>query len=278
MLKDFFKFFLFSSIYIGVCAVVMACHTYFMFQIPASTTFLLFVFAGTLCSYNFHWYLTPALYGHSEKVRWSYHNKKLHAVLFFIGLAGAAYFGYRLLEYWDWLLVTAFITFLYSAPKIPFKAFHWLKQIALGKTIFLAYAWTHITAFLPITFSGTDWTIPHYLFVINRFFLIYPICILFDYRDREEDKKEGIRSMITEFNEAGVNIIFWGSLGAFFVTTVLLFIYGISLWQTILLTLPGLILASLYSSSKNNLSDYHYYFVLDGLMMLSGLLLLIFQF
>jgi hypothetical protein len=38
---------------------------------------------------------------------------------------------------------TAFITFLYSAPKVPYQIFGWLKKIAIGKTIFLAFAWTH---------------------------------------------------------------------------------------------------------------------------------------
>jgi hypothetical protein len=31
------------------------------------------------------------------------------------------------------------------------------------------------------------------LFCCSRFFLIYAICILFDYRDRDQDKQEGIR-------------------------------------------------------------------------------------
>jgi len=45
----------------------------------------------------------------------------------------------------------------------------------------------------------------------------------------------------------------------------------------IILLLPGIITASLFSYAKKNFSDYLYYFVLDGMMMFSGLLMLIFR-
>jgi 4-hydroxybenzoate polyprenyltransferase len=276
--KKVFDFLLFSSLYIAICCVVMIYQSYLLFDIPVNIDYLLFAFFGTLCSYSFHWYLTPSLYELSGKAAWSVSHKRLHAVLLVLSAIGAAYFGIKLLYYWEWLLATAFITFLYSAPKIPFKSFRWLKNIAIGKTIFLAYSWTHVTAFLPIELSKLSWANVHYLFVINRFFLIYPICILFDLRDREEDKKEGIRSMITEFNYKGISIIFWGSLLVFLATTTGMYFTGMSIPVLLALLSPGLLLAALYHYSQKNVSDYQYYFVLDGLMMLSGLLLLFIEF
>lgn len=273
-----FDLFLFSSLYIALCCVVMIYQSYFLFGIPVDLDYLLFAFSGTLCSYNFHWYLTPSLYGLKGKAAWSVRHKRLHAFLFVVAAISAAYYGIQLLHEWEWLLATAFITFLYSAPKIPYKSFRWLKNIAIAKTIFLAYSWTHVTAFLPIELSDVTWENAHYLFVINRFFLIYPICILFDLRDREEDKKEGIRSMITEFDYRGVGIIFWGSLLVFLATTIALYLTGMGLLVLLALVAPGLLLATLYTYSQQNVSDYHYYFVLDGLMMLSGLLLLFIEF
>jgi 4-hydroxybenzoate polyprenyltransferase len=273
-----FDFFLFTSIYIAVCCMVMIYQSFLVFELPPLLSYILFSFFGTLCSYNFHWYLTPSLYGHSKKAAWSYKNKTLHGVLFLLSMLGAIYFGFQLLGYWEWLLATAFITFLYSAPKIPLKPFKWLRYIAIGKTIFLAFSWTHITAFLPIELSGVAWDTPHYLFVVNRFFLIYPICILFDLRDKEDDKKEGIRSMVTDFDQTGVGIVFWGSVLVFFITAAALYGTGLSLPVVLALAAPGAILSFLYQYSQQNLSDYYYYFTLDGLMMLSGVLLLFMQF
>jgi hypothetical protein len=43
------------------------------------------------------------------------------------------------------------------------------------------------------------------------------------------------------------------------------------------LLVPGVIVLLLYNYAKRNFSDYLYYFILDGLMMLSALLMLVFR-
>ena len=91
------------------------------------------------------------------------------------------------------------------------KPFHLLRKVAIGKTIYLSFVWMYVTSLLPILLDGRI-TVAGILFCCSRFFLIYAICILFDYRDRENDKREGIRSMITYFGEQGVDRLFHGSL------------------------------------------------------------------
>lgn len=279
---SFFKravdFFLFTSIFIALCAVCMIYQTFYLFDVVPYPDFVFFVFFGSLCSYNFHWYLTPGFYGGSYKTKWSIAHKKLHLVLFSIGLIGAGWFCIKLLNHWPWLVATAFITFLYSAPKIPFWPFSLLRKIAIGKTIFLSLVWTHTTSILPLVLRHTHWQDEHFLFVINRFFLIYPICILFDYRDREADKKEGIKSMITIFSDRNITRLFCFSLSVFFITIIALFFAGFSLLTTTALLIPGLIVAFVYNYSKKSTSDYWYYLFLDGLMMFSAVLLFIFSF
>lgn len=278
LLKKAFDFFLFSSIYIAVCAVVMSYQTFLLFELTVNTSFLWFVFFGTLCSYNFHWFFTPQSNSTSQKVQWSYRNKKLHVFLFFVSLIGAFYFAFSLKNHWGWLAISALITFLYSAPKVPFKIIEPLKKIAIGKTIFLALAWTLITAMLPFIIFEKSWTTAMEAFAVNRFFLIYPICILFDYRDRHQDVAEGIRSMITHFDERGINVLFWASLCAYLVFIIFLYIFSFSIIKCVVLLLPAVVLALLYSTSKKNTTDYLFYFLLDGLMMLSGLLFLLISF
>jgi 1,4-dihydroxy-2-naphthoate octaprenyltransferase len=112
---------------------------------------------------------------------------------------------------------------------------------------------------------------------VNRFFFIYAICILFDYRDVEEDKKAGIRSLITYLNEKGIDLLFWGSIIVVFITSALLVPY-LSITSIIALLIPAILLSLLYYPSKRNFSDYLYYFILDGLMMLSAPLLLLIKF
>jgi 4-hydroxybenzoate polyprenyltransferase len=256
----------------------MVLQTCQLFGVQPIEGFLPFVFFGSLCSYNFHWYLTPSIYGGSYKTQWSIQHKSIHLAFFVIGFIGAAWFITFLLHEWKWLLATAFITFLYSAPKIPFSPFKELKHIAVGKTIFLSAVWMHSTVILPLVMSQTVWTAAHFLFVVNRFFFIYAICILFDYRDRIEDKKEGIKSLITHLPEKGINVLFWTSLLIVLITAIFLCFEGFSFVDALALLIPAFIVASLFNYSKNKPDDYLYYFVLDGLMMFSALLIFIFHF
>jgi 4-hydroxybenzoate polyprenyltransferase len=273
MLKYLFDLFIFTSCFIAGCAVLMVCQTnqlmHLQYDIPA---YLVFVFFSTLCSYNFHWYLSADATSENARVKWTQHHKILHLVLTGIGGVISVWYFFHFIAHWFWLFGSAFLTFLYSAPKIQYRPFAWLKRIAIGKTIFLAFVWMYVTTFLPIAIDGHHWNIPALLFCGHRFFLIYAICIIFDYRDRDYDRQEGIRSMITYFNERGINNLFGLSLLMFALSSVALYFYGYSLLIITLLLVPGVIVLALFPVAKKNFSDYLYYFVLDGLMMFSALL------
>lgn len=272
MLRSLFDFFIFSSIFIACCAVLMVHETVHLLQLPVDSFSLLwFVFFSTLCSYNLHWYFTP--FASNERIRssWTQDNRSLHLILSVSGLIGSAYFAFHFIDQWIWLLPAVVLTFLYTAPKIPIGMLVNLKRIAIGKTIYLAFVWTYVTTVLPVFLSGQPWHSDDILFAVGRFFYVYAICILFDYRDREQDKKEGIRSMITYFDEKGINRLFVFSLLMYAACSLALAKEGHSWIQVTILWIPAVIVASLYSYAKTHYSDYLYYFVLDGLMMFSAL-------
>lgn len=276
MFKRIFNFFVFSNIFIAGCAVLMAYQTSsFLLHTPANTHFLLFVLLATVCSYSFHWYLSLDSVIPSPRIEWEHRNKGVHLFLFIIGMIGSGIFFFYLRSYWEWLSFSALITFLYSAPKIPNRYFRALRKVALGKTIFLALVWTHVTTILPIIVSGRSWETGFTLFVSSRFFLIYAICILFDYRDRSDDKAIGVRSLITYLSEKGITNLFVASLVIFLISTLLLLRCDYSLISVAVLLIPGIITASLYNYARRNFSDIVYYFVLDGLMALSAIIMLI---
>ena len=278
MLRKIFDFFLFSSLFISLCAVVMVYQTYqlLIYEQP-SATLLLFIFFSTVCSYNFHWWLTPTSVHSSQRIYWAQQHKGLHLFLYIIGLVACVIFFFLLRKHWLAIAFGGILTFLYSAPKIPLPYFRFLKQVAIGKTIFLTTVWTYVTAILPVFVSGLLHHYNHEMkwFAASRFFLIYAICIVFDFRDRADDKLEGIRTMVNYFDETGVNRLFIFSIIAFFIFTTILHFSGMSLITVLILMIPGIILFSIYNKAKYSVSDYLYYFVLDGLMMLSALLMAI---
>ncbi len=274
--KKFFTFIVYSNLFIAGCTVLMTDQTYrFLLHTQPNIYFLFFVFFSTICSYSFHWYLTAPSVIPSPRINWLEKNRHIHVILFFIGLGGSGIFFFYLLPHWHWLLISAFITFLYSAPKIPNKYFRLLRKVALGKTIFLAFVWMYVSTILPIIITDNEWNTGFILFAVSRFFLIYAICILFDYRDRADDKIAGVRSLITYLNERGILLLFTISLLVFSFTTVMMYRYDYEILSIVLLLIPGIITALLFNYAKRNFSDIFYYVILDGLMAFSALLMLI---
>ena len=275
LIKSSIHFFVFSSIFIAVCALVMIHQTNQLLSLDYDIYhYFWFVFFSTVCSYNFHWGLTPASETTLVRLSWTKRNRLLHYTLFVIGAIGAIFFFTWFIDHWLWVGIGVILTFLYSAPKI--QALRSLRNVAVGKTIFLAMVWMYVTTALPIFISGKSWQPGDILFCVSRFFYIYSICILFDYRDRDYDKKEGIRSMITYLDSKGVDRLFYFSLVVFAATTCGLFFTGLSLLYVILILIPGIIMVPLYKIARKNFSDYLYYILLDGMMMLSALFTLIF--
>lgn len=278
MLKKVFDFFIFTSLFIACCAVLMVLQASFIFGVSFPFALYLFVFSGSVCSYNFHWFLTPPqVQSFSDKMRWNLSKRYLHLLLSVIGLLGAGIAAIFLMEQWLWLCLTALLTFMYSAPLIRHPLFISLQRIAIGKTFYLAFAWAHITALLPFLIVLESFEAEHFCYAVNRLFFIYSICIVFDRRDQESDRRAGIKSLITWLEEKGVNRLFWFSLMTSFVTCFIL-LKWISIPVAVALAIPGLILGLLYQKSKVSRSDYLYYFLLDGLMALSAPMVILLSF
>jgi len=275
-MKWMFRLLVYSNLFIATCAVLMVNQTYrlILHSFP-NMNFLFFVFSSTICSYSFHWYLSSLSVTVSPRTEWAKRYYGLHLFLLIASLITSTIFFFYLLPYWHWLLLSAFITFLYSAPMIPNKYFRALRKVALGKTIFLAFVWMYVSTILPILISEQPWKNDFILFIASRFFLIYAICILFDYRDREDDKAAGIRSLITYLNERSIFYVFIACLIIFAAATLLMLQYGYSSVAISILILPGIITGGLYTYATKKSSDIFYYFILDGLMALSAILMLI---
>ncbi|HET6254771.1 MAG TPA: UbiA family prenyltransferase [Puia sp.] len=278
MLRKIVDFIVFSSLYVAICAVLMIWQTSrLLLGAPSPFHLLGFVFFATMCSYNFHWYLTPRSANPSRRVHWTHRHRTLHLILYATGAIGAIFFYLYLKRFTLAIGFAALLTFLYSAPKLPQRIFRRLRSVAIGKTLFLAAVWTYVTAVLPVIVSASSWNPSFYWYIASRFFLIYGVCLVFDFRDREDDRTAGIVSIVTLVNERGIDRLFIISMILFFFTSIALSWYHYAAFYLILLLIPGAILAALYPETKRNYSDYLYYVALDGIVMLSGLLMLIFR-
>lgn len=279
MFRGFFNFLLFSSIYIALVALLMVWESEEIMGLAIDRgNYFGFVFFSTICSYNFHWYLTPGSEKYSERILWGRRRRRLQLMGCCIGLLGAAWYGLPLIHHWLPLAGAVVLTFLYSAPKVPHATFRWLKKIAIGKTIFLAFVWMYVTTLLPyliadsakVNFGEVA------LLCVYRFFLIYAICILFDHRDREEDRAEGIRSLITSLEEPHLDKLYYGSL-IVSAACALALAPDLPLFVLFSLLAAVAVVWAVKNYAQTHHSDYVYYFQLDGLMAFSALIHLLWR-
>ncbi len=260
-----------------LCASVMTVHTFQLF-LPGTDVFHLtgFIASSTLFSYCLHWYLLKDDLSHTSRITWTGSHKNILFFLAIIGSISTAFFFYPIREYWIQIAIPAFITMIYTAPKIT--ALNKLKSLAYGKTFLLAFTWTYVTVVLPLWIYDSVWDARSILFFISRFSLIYLICLLFDFRDRKEDLAQGLTTLPSRISLHGIRVVFYTITAIFLFSTSMLYNQGFEARDIIMLLLPGIILVFIFPICTQNFDDYLYYFILDGLMMLSAIMSIVMAF
>jgi 4-hydroxybenzoate polyprenyltransferase len=214
----------------------------------------------------------------TERHYWNIKNKSAIFIILLVSSAFVFVYAWKLRNGIIFISIGAIATFLYSAPNIPLKPFLFLRKIAIGKTIFLAVVWTYVTGLLPMLMSRTGLTAVHYYYLGSRLFLVYAICILFDIKDRTEDRKKGIRALPTVLSEKSIRLIYYLSLVLALASTVMIYKTGNQVPVFVFMLAPVIFCLFMYNEAIKRNDDLFYYIILDGMMMLSALLLLIYVF
>jgi len=273
--NSIFDFIIFSNIFIALCAVVMTAYTMHLFtdEFPP-LSFIGFIFFSTLASYSIHWYLTDETVEVTDaRTSWLAKYKNVHALFFIVSAVGCIYFLMKELSYIKWILPAVVLTLIYTAPKFPFRPFTSLKKFILAKTALLALMWTYVTSALPLLITEREWQTVHTLFFLNRFTLIFPICILFDIRDKEFDKSIGIKSLVTLLPFSKLKIIFDIIIILNIILSIVLSYYYLEgTVDNFILLIPTFLTYVLYHRAIKTKNDYLFYFTLDGLMAFSPIL------
>jgi 4-hydroxybenzoate polyprenyltransferase len=265
---------LFSSVFIMLCAVAMVLQTIQLLRLPHfNNWYIVFTAGGTVASYSIHWYFTDTHFGTNPRAinTWAVKYRNFFIPLAVSGFIAAGVSYIFLISCWHWLIFSVIFSFLYTAPKIPGKLSFLLRKIAVAKTIYLAIAWTYVTAILPFIISQQSISSSALAFILHRFFFLYALCILFDNRDREQDIKQGIRSLITILSVTGIRFIFYLSVAISIIAAVIFSLRKNQTLTGILLSVPVLLSGLIYPFIQNSKNDYLYHFALDGLMLLSFL-------
>ena len=230
------------------------------------------VFFSTICSYNFHFFLASLYLQKHFSTSFLWEQKK-RVILFFVGACGVAIFFLPSQVNIRLVLIASIFTGLYSLPLLPVKLPAFIRSTGFIKTLLLAFTWTFVTAYLPMYQAGVNVTATFsILLLFQRFVFMLLLCLLFDCRDAATDKKIGLHSLATDVKPKLIQVIIYSLFGLLCLVSLLLFYNGISFLVTIALFILNGICLFVYNISKQKRGYIFYYFLVDGLMILSALL------
>ena len=274
-----------SNIYISLAAVFLTIETQIQLRMkPQWHPYLFIIFFATLFEYNLHRLITvvtnkEAL--NSDKHKWVRENLKGFYLLVFLSVTGfvcVAFLAKK--EVLIALAPIAAITVFYSLPIFGNKrTIFRLREIPYLKIFLIAFVWASSTILLPIIQSGNTFDRTQVVAIfVERFFFVFAITIPFDIRDIVADKQAGLKTIPLLLNENKSLAISYLSLFVFFIISF--FHYQmLDYWFIILpLSISALTTLMFLNSKKIRNVTYYHYGILDGTMLLQGLLVLMFYY
>lgn len=274
-----------TNIYISIAAVFLTIETQIQLGMkPQWHPYLFIIFFATLFEYNLHRLITiitnkEAL--NSDKHKWVRENLKGFNFLVFISVTGficVAFLAKK--EVLITLAPIAILTMFYSIPIFGnHKSIFRLREIPYLKIFLIAFVWSSSTILLPIIQSNSTFNKTHIITMLaERFFFIFAITIPFDIRDIEADKQAGLKTIPLLINENKSRVISYISL---FLSFIISFFHYqlIGCWFVIwALGISTLTTFIFLGKKKIRTLPYYHYGILDGTMLLQGLLVFIFYY
>lgn len=253
----------------------MCMETNILLHLPLNhLSFYLFVFGATLVQYNLHYFFKTTAVTNSKRLAWSLNNQDVHKFLIACGLILIVYslFSFQL-RHFIILLILGALAFLYSFPFLPFTNRKRIKDFGLFKIITLALLWTLVTVWFPAdqtNLSGLSFQ----LIFIRRFIFIFILCLLFDIRDTEIDRKQNIATLAVKIGIKRSYILCYLLLLLFAVLSVIQFIYLPDWVELSAMMLSAAATIATIEFSKKNNSDVVYLACIDGMMLIQAVLVI----
>ncbi len=281
-MKKTFDFLLYGNVFIALCAVCFTLETYLLAgEEMRFDGLLIFVFFITLFVYNGHRLLTSILLstsGKSQKAAGVYNTKKYQITISSISVLGmgASFFYVSESIYWVMGLLGV-IVFLYGIIIIAGKGrFHSIRIIGMLKIFFIALIWSMATVLIPllnesvsISFSTIS------LLLVERYLFIFTIALVFDVRDLDYDKAQGIKTVPNVLGQRNTKRLTYLLLAVFW----LLFGFHDDSASPFFLPLflsVAITGVSIYFITKKS-SDLTYMTVVNGMMVLQFYLVWLFR-
>ncbi len=268
------NFLLFGNIYVALGAVCLVQSTCIQLQYGHLSAYSLLVFFATLFIYNFQrFFYKPQQDINLNTIRrkWIAENHTLVKILAITGFIGVVFTFFlndnKIVFYLSPLLI---LSLAYFSPFIK------LRQSPLFKIFTLVIVWTMVTAVVPVLLTNTGiFTNNDLLHIFTRFCFMMAICIPFDLRDIQIDAADNISTLPIAIGEKNAKRLAFGFMLIYMGLIILENSRGILSTKIFLaLLISALINSALVLMSNSKRGEYFYVALIDGTMILQGLILL----
>ncbi|MFT3981473.1 MAG: hypothetical protein QM687_13440 [Ferruginibacter sp.] len=263
-------FILSHSVFIAVCALALCYQTYTLLHIEGNPWVYVFIFFSTLCSYNFYWLISK--YAFSDRLILPFVEKNISYLLVFaLAAAGMLLSVIQIPQALPWICCGVLLTLLYSLPLWPFAFAKQLRRLGFLKTTLLAFTWSFVTVVIPAFAKDQAAWEPVLILLLARFFFMLMLCSIFDMRDVKMDKIHSLRSLATDVSKATLGKIMLAVFVLYMAAGLLVRYHFNDNAQLLAFVITGFCVWYVYRLSLRPQGYIFYYFIVDGLMLFSGL-------
>lgn len=285
--KRLFDIYLYGNFHIALGALALALVTRDLFGYALRTELLVFIFCGTLSLYTMQRLPASFLDKNARKIftrhYWNTQNRVMMAILTVINGAAGVWSYFQLLPRSQVIaLIPAVISLAYAFPLLPTrKGWRRLRDVRGIKIYLISIVWGFVCVILPAAAAREQpflwYSIPVQLWALANALIILALTIPFDVRDLyyDGDKLATLPALL------GVRRA--TELGAFLlvITMIILVIVHLvwfvgTLQQVVAVEAWSLASTVVIIRSRPGRSEYYFSFVVDGmLILLGGMVLLV---
>ncbi len=268
------NFILSHSIFIAFCAGGLAYQTFMLLGEPFQPEVFGLVFFSTLAAYNTYWILCKLKNDKKNKISLQFNTYSGYFILIAASAIAVLDYLWQNPAFFPLVLIASFLTFIYMLPIVSTIKNRFHRKAGIIKTILLAFTWSFFTVLIP-SFENAEVKEINLSLVTNvflmRFFFMLMLCIIFDFRDVAVDKLRNLTSIATDFSKKTISGIMISVLACYVFSVFGLYHSAPNNKYLFILLLMGALTFIIYILSLKTRGYYFYYFLVDGLMILSAL-------
>lgn len=188
ILKQFFDFYLNSSIHVALAVCSLSWIVLIKHDVFYNEKVLLFTFFATITGYNFVKYFGIAKFHHRSLTN----ALKVIQIFSFFCFLLLCYYALQLqIKTLIFIVVFGIITFLYAIPFIPKKMYldhqQNLRDVSGLKVYVIALVWAGVTVFLPLIEANINFNADVYFLAFQHFIFVIVLMLPFEIRDLKFD-------------------------------------------------------------------------------------------